>query len=116
LGNIAASGGTISGDYTINGTVTLGPKKINGNLTVNGTLNMTGPIWVNGNITFSNNSNLTIDASLGNAGLSLIADYQADPATKGKILVLNNVEFAGNGNVNSFPLVLSTSTSTLAWN
>jgi hypothetical protein len=46
---------------------------------------MTGPIWVNGNITFSNNSNLTIDASLGNAGLSLIADYQADQATKGTI-------------------------------
>ncbi len=111
---IAESGGTINGGYTVNGSITMGPKKIVGNLVVNGDLNLTGPVWVVGNITFNNNATLTIDASLGNAGLSLIADDSANLSTSGKILVLNNVGFSGNGNVNSFPLVLTTNNSSLA--
>jgi hypothetical protein len=112
--SIAEEGGVIEGDYAVSGTVTMGPKKINGNLTVNGTLVMTGPIWVTGNITFSNNSAATISSSMGNAGVTLLADSPTNPATKGIITVNNNVTFSGNGNVNSFPLVLTTNTSTSA--
>ncbi len=103
----AESGGTIAG-YTMTGTTTLGPKKITGNLTISGTLYLTGPIWVTGNITMTNNAVVYVHSSLGNTGTVLIADDPSDPAG-GKVSMSNNVIIAGNGNPDSFPLVLANS-------
>lgn len=107
----AVAGGTISGSYTVSGNVSLGPKKIDGDLVINGTLNMTGPIWVVGNITFGIGSNVTMDASLGNAGVALVADNPGNMLGSGIVSVNNNTTFAGNGNPNSYPLIVTTNTS-----
>ncbi len=114
----AENGGTYNGNYTLtNGqTATIGPLRINGNLTLdnNVTLYLTGPIWVNGNITISNNSIIRIDASLGSAGVAIVADSLTNPATAGLVNIGNNADIVGNNNPGSYPLVLSTSTSNSA--
>lgn len=114
----AENGGTYNGNYTLtNGqTATIGPLRINGNLTLNNnvTLYLTGPIWVNGNITISNNSIIRIDASLGSAGVAIVADSLTNPATAGLVNIGNNADIVGNNNPGSYPLVLSTSTSNSA--
>ncbi len=106
--NTAQSGSLISNNYTINGTAKLGPAKIDGDLTVNGTLYLTGPVWVNGNINLSENSIVRVDASLGNYGTVLMADYRSNPTVKGIVNSDNNVTIAGNGQAGSYPLILST--------
>lgn len=114
----AENGGTYNGNYTLtNGqTATIGPLRINGNLTLNNnvTLYLTGPIWVNGNITISNNSIIRIHASLGSAGVAIVADSLTNPATAGLVNIGNNADIVGNNNPGSYPLVLSTSTSNSA--
>ncbi len=105
---IAEAGGVISGNYNLTGTVQLGPKKIDGDLNVNGTLYMTGPIWVKGDIHFANNSGLIVHSSTGTNGAVIIADYPGSEATKGIADMSNNMTIAGNGNVGSYPMVLST--------
>jgi hypothetical protein len=107
---IAAAGGVISGDYTVTGTVVLGPRKIDGNLLVdNGAiLLLTGPLWVHGDVTISNNATVSVDTSLGNNGAVLIADKPGSEATIGKVTLLNNVTLAGNGNAGSNLMVLTT--------
>lgn len=104
----AEAGSVINGDYTVNGTVLLGPVKINGNLAVNGTLYLTGPIWVNGNISFRVNSGLIVHSSTNNNGAVIIADAVGQETTKGIIDMSNNMTIAGNGNEGSYPMVLST--------
>lgn len=111
---LAAAGGTIAGPYTLSGTQLLGPKKIDGDLTVNGTLYLTGPVWVNGNITFANNSSLLVHASTGTNGAILIADATGNNAVKGVVNLSNNITIKGNGNVGSYPMVLSTNSSSNA--
>ncbi len=106
----ASSGGTTNGPFTVNGTVTMGPQKITGDLIVNGTLLMTGPIWVEGDITFNINSVIRVDASIGNAGVVLLADDPANPATSGYVDIANNTVIAGNNFPNSFPMILTTKT------
>ncbi len=106
--NTAQSGSVIPNNYTIDGTDKLGPAKIDGDLTVNGTLYLTGPVWVNGNINLSENSIVRVDVSLGNSGTVLMADYRSNPTVKGIVNSDNNVTIAGNGQVNSYPLILST--------
>lgn len=112
---IAVAGGTILGPYSISGTETLGPKKINGNLTItNGAvLTLSGPVWVNGNITLSNNASLLVSPSTGNSGAILIADAISSP-TSGRVTISNNVIIEGNGNENSFPMIISTNTGSEA--
>lgn len=102
----AAEAGGTQGDTAINGTVSLGPRKIAGNLTVNGTLTQTGPLWVTGNVTVNNNAAIRAGSSVGNSSVSLVAD--------GVVNLSNNVVVAGNGNPNSFVMVLSTSNSASA--
>ncbi len=105
---VATAGGITSGNYSINGTQSLGPRKIEGNLTVNGTLNLTGPIWVRGNITFANNSGVSVDSSVGNNGIVIVADYPGSETTEGKVTLSNNMSIQGNGNAGSYPMILST--------
>lgn len=113
---IAESGGTIQGPYSPSGSVTLGPKKINGDLTTtNGaTLILSGPIWVKGNVTFSNNASLLVSPGTGNSGAIIIADATGNTAVKGIVNLSNNVTISGNGTANSFPMVISTNTSSHA--
>ena len=108
----AESGGTIQGPYSPSGSVTLGPKKINGdlNITNGASLTLTGPIWVNGNVTFSNNASLIVSTSVGNSGAIIIADATGNTAVKGIVNLSNNVDISGNGNANSFPMIISTNT------
>lgn len=105
----ATAGGVIAGDYEVNGTVTLGPKKISGDLVVDnsGRLYLTGPVWVDGNITINNNSTIAVDASLGNSGAVLIADYITSSTQKGIITISNNSVVRGNGEAGSHPLIIS---------
>lgn len=111
----ATSGGVIEGQYTINNTQTLGPKKINGDLVVTGTLYLSGPIWVNGDITFANNAHLIVSAGVGNSGAVLIADNPSSPASSGKIILSNNVDAEGNGNPNSYVMLISNYTGLNDW-
>ncbi len=111
---IAESGGVVAGNYTLTGNQSLGPKKIDGDLLVNGTLYMTGPIWVKGNVTFANNSGLIVHASTGANGAVIIGDSPGNEATKGVIMLSNNMTIAGNGSPGSYPMVLSTNSGTAA--
>lgn len=111
---LAAAGGVItppSGTYLIDGTTeTMGPVKIAGNLIlINGAvLTITGPIWVEGDITLSNNSMIKLHTDFGSDSTMIIADYPADPYSKGKISVLNNGQVYGSGDPNSYIMLLST--------
>lgn len=100
------SAGTIyNGNYTVptNGTATLGPARINGDLTVsNGaTLVVTGTIYVTGNVTYENNSHINLDVGFGTNSGVVVSD--------GTIIIANNTEV--NTNLNSFLMMLTTSTS-----
>jgi hypothetical protein len=109
---VAESGGIISGNFTVTGSQIRGPVKIDGDLTIaNGaTLFITGPIWVKGNITFVNGSTIQVDNSLGNFGTVILADNPANLAGSGFINVENNTILTGNGNPNSFLMVVTTNT------
>ena len=113
---IATAGATIAGPYSVTGTQTLGPVKINGDLTIsnNAILKIAGPIWVNGNITFSNNASFIVDSSTGNSGAILIAHDPTATSTKGIVTLSNNFIAGGNGNPNSYPMIISMSSSATA--
>jgi Tfp pilus assembly protein PilX len=104
----ATNGGVYPSDYLVTGYQTLGPIKIDGDLSFdNGSiLNVTGVIWVTGNITFSNNALIRIDSTVTSGGTIIFAD--------GNVTVDNNVTIEGNGNPNTYLLVLSTANSTSA--
>jgi len=73
---LALSGGTHNGNYTINADLSLGPKKINGNLIVdnNITLTITGTIWVTGTISLGNDDIIKLDESYGSNSEVIITD------------------------------------------
>ena len=106
----------ISGNYTISGTETLGPIKIDGDLTLgnSATLYLTGPVWVKGNILIDNLAAIRMDASLGNTGTVLLADNLDNPSGSGIVNIYNNAIVEGNGNPNSYPVILTTSTNNVA--
>ncbi|HEY0011084.1 MAG TPA: choice-of-anchor R domain-containing protein [Candidatus Paceibacterota bacterium] len=112
--DIASDGGTIVGDYAITGTQLLGPKAINGNLTVSGAIYLTGPVWVKGNVTFANNSSMIVHSSTGSNGAIIIADKEGSESTSGRVTLSNNMTIAGNGNAGSYPMIISTNTSSNA--
>ena len=107
---MAEACGTITGPYSWSGSRTLGPTKINGDLTVtNGaSLILAGPVWVNGNVSLSNNASMTVSPSIGAGGAVLIADATNATTTRGRVFISNNVVIEGNGNQNSFPMIIST--------
>ncbi|MEK9194897.1 MAG: choice-of-anchor R domain-containing protein, partial [Patescibacteria group bacterium] len=99
--NAAAAGGTISGDVTVAGTLSLGPKKITGKLTVtNGsTLIVTGTLWIAGDVVFDNNSIIKLVSSYGAVSGVIISDAKID--------VKNNSSVSGSGNPSSFMMVIA---------
>lgn len=105
----AEAGGVYNGNYLIDTTTTtLGPLKINGNLTIqnNVVLTLTGTVWVTGNIILDNNVDISLAPGYGSGSGVIVSD--------GEIDISNNVDFNGSGAVDSFTLVLTTSTSTNA--
>lgn len=113
---IAAAGGTLPGPYSISGIETLGPKKIDGDLTMtNGsTLILSGPLWINGDFILPNNATISVSAGAGNSGAIIIADATGNTATKGIVDLSNGIIINGNGNANSFPMIISTYTGSEA--
>jgi len=110
--DIATAGGILAGPYAVSGTQTLGPKKIQGDLIVtnNAILKLSGPVWVNGNIEISNNGELSVSPDTGTSGAILIADATGNTVIKGTVNLSNNAVINGNGNANTFPMIISTNT------
>ncbi len=102
----AATGGTISGGYTLAAgqSVSLGPKKISGNLNLgnNAILTLTGPLWVTGYIDAAKDSTIKLAPSYGDISEVYIAD--------GNIDLSKEVNFVRAGS-NSYILAIGLSTS-----
>ncbi len=101
----ATAGGTISGDYTISGSESLGPIKITGNLniSISALLNITGLVYVQGDIILDNKAKLQLDSSFDLLSGIIISD--------GKIKIKNNASTQGSGKQGSFLMLLSTNNS-----
>ncbi|MBI2640409.1 MAG: hypothetical protein HYW91_00810, partial [Candidatus Sungbacteria bacterium] len=98
----AAAGGTISGNYSVDSNISLGPKKITGDLLMtanNKTLTVTGTIYVQGNIDISNGSSIKCAVSYGAQSCVVLSD--------GWIHLSNNGTFSGSGTAGSFLMLLS---------
>lgn len=106
--DVAAAGGTYSGNYTVSGSASLGPKKITGNLNAsNGaTLTVTGTLWVQGNLDVSNNGTVKLASGYGTSEGVIIVD--------GTVNIGNNANFIGSGTTGSYVMVLTTSNSASA--
>jgi hypothetical protein len=103
---VAALGGTYSGNYTLDdNTTSLGPKKITGNLLIQNGADLTvdGTLWVVGNMTVDNNATVRLSSSYGTSEGVIIVD--------GIVNLGNNSTFNGSGSSGSYLLILSTSTS-----
>ncbi|MFA6445935.1 MAG: choice-of-anchor R domain-containing protein [Candidatus Paceibacterota bacterium] len=101
----AVAGGTMSGSYSYSSDKTLGPKKITGNLNIgDSTLTVSGTLWIQGNLDLSNNVHVNLSSAYGaNSGMIVV---------DGTVSLSNNVEFAGSGQIGSYIMVLTTSSST----
>lgn len=97
----AALGGTISGNYTFSSAGNFGPKVITGNLTINANMTITGTVYVQGTITVGNNVTVRLSSSYGSSGGVVITD--------GRVILSNNVTFAGSGQATSYLMLITTS-------
>lgn len=102
----AAAGGITTGDVTVSGTQTIGPRKITGKLTVtNGsTLTITGVLWVVGDMVFDNESIVQLHPSYGTRSGMILSDSKID--------VKNGATFLGSGNPASYMMLLAAKDST----
>lgn len=119
---VAAAGGSVActeGNYAINTSVTLGPKKIPCNLSITGNntvLTLTGTLWVTGNITLSGSGGAGVQVkvadSIGNKSVVVIADNLSNKNGSGLISIANNTYFYGStGNADSYVMLISGNTS-----
>lgn len=97
----AALGGTISGNYTFSSAGNFGPKKITGNLTISANMTITGTVYVQGNVTIGNNKSVRLSSSYGSSGGVFLTD--------GRVILSNNVTFAGSGQSTSYLMLVTTS-------
>ncbi|MDQ3076561.1 MAG: hypothetical protein M3Q63_00690 [bacterium] len=100
----ASEGWIYNGNLTIGSVgTTTGPMVVNGDLLVNGggRLTMTGTIWVTGTVTFTGGADLHLASSYGNSSEVLVAD--------GYISLTGGSNFAGSGQVGSYPMLFTTS-------
>jgi hypothetical protein len=104
----AASGGTISGSYTVTTTATVGPKKITGDLTIatGASLTVSGVIWVTGNLVVSGTGDIALSSSYGSTSGLIVVD--------GTITVSSSGTIAGSGNPGSYLMLLSNDNSASA--
>ncbi|MEK7478175.1 MAG: hypothetical protein AAB645_02290 [Patescibacteria group bacterium] len=107
----AAAGTVISSPcpYKIISDTTLGPAKITCDLEISGSpaVKLTGVVWVTGNITVENSPEISIDPSLGDRSLAVIADNPSDRLTSSMIDNNNSAVFKGSGGANSYILLIS---------
>jgi len=105
--NESINGGTITGDYILDGgeTESMGPIQITGNMNLdnNSTISITGLIYVQGNLTVDNNSILELDNSYGALSGIIVVD--------GRIIIQNGAVLQGSGVEGSYLLLLSTNNS-----
>jgi len=120
--NDAQAGGSVSctaGNYVIESSVTIGPKKIPCNLAIsgNGTMvTLTGSVWVTGNVNISGSGGsgvqLRVADSVGNKSVMVIADNPANKTGSGLISISGNSNFYGStGNEDSYVVLISGNTS-----
>ncbi|MFZ3015602.1 MAG: choice-of-anchor R domain-containing protein [Minisyncoccia bacterium] len=97
----ALSGGTINGNYTVNGNRvdSIGLKKINGNLTIEGTLEITNTIWVTGTLHIK--KRVKLSPSFGGTSGIIIVD--------GNIIIDRDVVFEDSGTPGSYVILITTS-------
>lgn len=113
----AESGGVIpstscnaSGDYLIQTSQSLGPIKIECNLVLKSTsaiLNVTGPIWVVGNIDTQTGPTISLDGTLGNQNVPIIADNPSNPNGSGIIQISQQTNFDNSETPGSFVFLIS---------
>ena len=110
----AEAGGTIvtcdgAGNYVVNTSLTLGPKKIACNLVLSGsaTITIAGPVWVVGNITTSNSVSVRMASELGSENVAIIADDPSNPTTKGIVSIGSSGQFYGSGSPGSYVFIIS---------
>ncbi|MFZ2521966.1 MAG: hypothetical protein WAX44_02170 [Minisyncoccia bacterium] len=112
----AEAGGSVTcsgSSYTVNTTITIGPKKIPCNLVLsnNAVVNLTGPVWVEGNITAQNSTIIKVDTTLGNKSVAMIADKISDRLNYGRIILRNSSSFQNSGTTGSFVFMISMNNS-----
>ena len=111
----AEAGGIISSPcpYAITGTITIGAKKINCDVTISNSavVTLTGPLWIVGNLSVGTGAAVNVAASVGNRSVAIVVDDPSNRSTGSTISLSNNISFSGNGNANSFILLLSQNNS-----
>lgn len=92
----------MSGNYTVNGSQSIGPAKINGNLDFakDAVLTITGTIWVTGTIDISKDATIQLDTGYGALSGILISDDTVN--------VKKDSTFKGSGTVGSYILLMTT--------
>ncbi|MBI1888927.1 MAG: hypothetical protein HYS15_03310 [Candidatus Spechtbacteria bacterium] len=99
----AASGGTIVGNYTLDGSnqASLGPKKIQGNMEIKNSakLTITGTLWVTGEITIQNSAQVRLDSSYGSTSGVVVSDDE--------IILKDESISSGSGQAGSYLLYVS---------
>lgn len=111
-GGIATCSG---GKYTINSSVSIGPKKIPCDMEITGTgsgggptITLGGPLWVTGNIKIKNHLTIRVDPALVGQSLVIVADNPADHLTSSTISVEGEgLNFAGAPGGNSWIMLIS---------
>jgi len=108
----AETGGVITGPcpYVIDTDVTIGPVKILCDVDISGTnftVTLAGMVWVTGNITFRNAPTISIDPSLNDLSVAMIADNPSDRTGSSRIFIQNSTEFQDSGTDGSYTLLIS---------
>lgn len=111
----AEEGGEINscdsnGNYIINSSVSLGPKKIACNLIIkspSAILTVTGPIWITGNLSTQTGPTIKIASELGSQNVAIIADDPSNQTGSGLIDIGQSTIFQGSGSPGSFVFLIS---------
>jgi len=113
--NEALAGGVHSSPcpYSVNGTVSIGPKKINCDLYLDGSdeVTLNGNVWVSGDIYFNNSAILKVNPSLGDKTVVVVADKESNRSSSGQIYLRNTTQFFGTGSAESYILLVSQNNS-----
>ncbi len=115
----AAAGGVISGAscpggvYTINSSVSIGPKKIACDVTVDKSstvVTLTGPLWITGSLTTKNGPTLQVDPLATSRSVAIIVASTTNLLTSSQMTLDQSTGFVGSGS-NSYILLISMNNS-----
>lgn len=107
-----AEGGTVescSGEKVIKNSIAIGPIKYTCDVKFekNADITLLGHVWVEGDLTIENNVVFTIDSSLGDESVVIIADDELNRTSGSTVVMQNNSEYYGSGDPDSYVLILS---------